>query len=312
MDKINNTQGKFQNPEYTKDGNPRAFVNLQALETLWFNSGTLCNLECANCYIESSPKNDALVYISHDEVLSYLQEIKDENIHLKEIGITGGEPFMNPDILKIMESILEDEFHLLILTNAMRPMMRHQDALIKLRERFSDQLSIRVSTDHYTRELHETERGNRSWEPMLLGLKWLSDHNFNINVAGRTFSHETENALRSGYQKFFDENNIKVNASNPHSLILFPEMNEKEDVTEIITSCWGILDIDPTTLMCASSRMIVKHKGAEHPAIMACTLLAYDQQFNMGKTLSSAKTKVSLNHPYCSTFCVLGGASCSN
>lgn len=312
MDKINTSQGKFENPDYTKDGSPRAIVELQGLETLWINTGTLCNLACVNCYIESSPKNDALVYISHEEVLSYLQEIRDENIHVKEIGITGGEPFMNPGILKIMESILEDGFSLLMLSNAMRPMMRHQDALLELRDRFTGQLSIRVSTDHYTKELHETERGVKSWQPMLLGLKWLSDNNFDVRVAGRTFSHENEHILRNGYQKFFDENNIKVDASNPHSLILFPEMNEKEDATEITTSCWGILDIDPSTLMCASSRMIVKHKGAEHPAIMACTLLAYDPQFNMGKTLKSAKTKVSLNHPHCSTFCVLGGASCSN
>lgn len=312
MDKMNTSEGKFQNPGYTKDGSARASVSLGELETLWFNTGTLCNLACVNCYIESSPTNDALVYINHDEVLSYLNEIREERIQVREIGITGGEPFMNPDIIKIMESILKFGFDLLMLTNAMRPMMRHQEALKKLNDKYPDKVSIRVSTDHYTQELHETERGDKSWGPMLLGLQWLSDNGFDLSVAGRTFSHEDEDVLRNGYLTFFKKNKINVNASDPHSLILFPEMNEKEDATEITTSCWKILDVDPSTMMCASSRMIVKHKGAAFPVIMACTLLPYGPQFNMGRTLKTAKKKVSLNHPNCSTFCVLGGASCSN
>ena len=95
---------KFTDPLFTADGQKRASVELQSLETLWFNTGTLCNLECINCYIESSPKNDALVYISHEEVLSYLNEINENDIIVREIGLTGGEPFMNPDILKIIEN----------------------------------------------------------------------------------------------------------------------------------------------------------------------------------------------------------------
>ena len=38
------------------------------LETLWINTGSLCNLTCGNCFMESSPKNDRLVYISHEEL----------------------------------------------------------------------------------------------------------------------------------------------------------------------------------------------------------------------------------------------------
>ncbi|MDZ7826085.1 MAG: hypothetical protein U5R48_08865 [Gammaproteobacteria bacterium] len=54
----------FVDPERTLDGSQRARVALRKLETLWFNTGTQCNLTCENCYIESSPTNDALVYLS--------------------------------------------------------------------------------------------------------------------------------------------------------------------------------------------------------------------------------------------------------
>ena len=304
--------GKFSDPKFTAKGERRASVSLKSLATLWFNTGTLCNLECVNCYIESSPKNDALVYISHQEVVSFLDEIRDHKITVKEIGLTGGEPFMNPDIIKIMESVLDHGFKLLVLTNAMSPMMRHQDALVTLKDKYKDRLSLRVSTDHFEKEIHQEERGDRSWEPMILGLKWLSDNGFDISVAGRTFTREGDGLLRTGYEKLFAELDISVDASNSRSLVLFPEMNEQEDVVEITTDCWGILNVDPNQMMCASSRMIVKHKGASRPAIMACTLLAYDEQFNMGEKLASAREEVSLNHEFCSTFCVLGGASCSN
>ena len=38
--------------------------------------------------------------------------------------------------------------------------------------------------------------------------------------------------------------------------------------------------------MCASSRMVVKRKGAARPAVVACTLLPYDPQFELGRTLA--------------------------
>ena len=63
--------------------------------------------------------------------------------------------------------------------------------------------------------------------------------------------------------------------------------------------------------MCASARMVVKRKGAATPAVLACTLLAYEPQFELGRTLAEAARAVPLNHPYCASFCVLGGAACS-
>ncbi|MEP5806354.1 MAG: radical SAM protein, partial [Roseobacter sp.] len=68
--------GKFEDPLVTATGEARAHVALRSPKTLWFNTGTLCNIACVNCYIESSPKNDALVYITADEVRDYLDQLK--------------------------------------------------------------------------------------------------------------------------------------------------------------------------------------------------------------------------------------------
>ena len=302
---------KFSDPYATATGEKRAYINLNTLKTLWFNTGTLCNLACINCYIESTPKNDRLVYLTREEVCAYLDEIRRDNLGTEEIGITGGEPFMNPDIIPIMEEALKRNFKLLVLTNAMRPMMKCENELLRLLNIYGDQMTIRVSVDHFKQELHEEERGPRSWEPMMKGLQWLSDHDFHIDIAGRTRWGENEQELRDGFAKFFSEHNINIDAQDQKQLMLFPEMDEKAEVPEITTDCWDILGVNPDDMMCSSSRMIVKFKGDNKPSVMACTLLAYDQQFNMGETLKESSESVQLNHPHCAKFCVLGGGVCS-
>ena len=302
---------KFSDPEFTADGQRRAHVGMKGLDTLWFNTGTLCNLTCVNCYIESSPKNNRLVYLTLDEVTGYLDEIRDLDLPTTEIGITGGEPFMNPDIIGIMRLSLERGFKLLVLTNAMRPMMKCAGELLELKEKFGKQMVLRVSVDHFCRKMHEEERGAHSWEPMMKGLRWLAENGFSMDVAGRTRWGEEEAELRAGFASLFEKHNITVDANSPKELVLFPEMDAELEVPEITTACWKILNKSPSDIMCSSSRMVVKHKGDEKPSVMACTLLAYDQQFNMGLTLEEASRPVSLNHPHCAKFCVLGGGACS-
>tara|TARA_B100000614_G_scaffold211102_1_gene194280 strand:- start:20 stop:985 length:966 start_codon:yes stop_codon:yes gene_type:complete len=302
---------KFRDPDVTAKGEARASVDLQRLETLWFNTGTLCNLTCADCYIESSPKNDRLTYISLAEVEAYLDEIETGGFGKIEIGLTGGEPFMNPDILPIIETCLTRGHNVIVLTNAMRPMMKCADGLLAINERFGDRLVLRVSVDHYTQALHEMERGKRSWKPTIDGLAWLAANGFSINVAGRMKWGEPEDKMRAGYARMCDEVGIDLDTDDPMALVLFPEMDADLDVPEITTACWDILGVSPGAMMCATSRMVVKRKGADAPAVVACTLLPYDPQFEMGETLEEASRGVKLNHPHCARFCVLGGGSCS-
>ena len=304
---------KFADPYITNNGGQRAHVALTDLSTLWLNTGTLCNLACKNCYIKSTPSNDRLSYLSLAEVLPYLDEIQRDGYKTREIGITGGEPFMNPEILAIMQACLSEGFKLLVLTNAMRPMMRPriQAGLLDLKKVYSEALTLRVSVDHFTQSRHEEERGQASWAPMIKGLKWLSTNKFQIDIAGRTLWGESEAELREGFAALFQQQSISIDALDAKQLTLFPEMNEDTQVPEISTECWDILGVSANDMMCASSRMVVKHKGQEKPSVMACTLLAYDEQFDMGSTLGEASKSVQLNHPHCAKFCVLGGGSCS-
>ena len=301
---------KFRNPDITAKGERRATVALGALETLWFNTGTLCNLTCANCYIESSPRNDRLAYLTTNEVRAYLDEIERDRLGTRLIGFTGGEPFMNPDLPEILELVLDRGYEALVLTNAMKPMRKVQGRLLALRHH-GKALIIRVSIDHYSADVHERERGAHSWAPTIEGLCWLAQEGFEVHVAGRRFTDEPEAAMRAGFAALFTELGVAIDSQDPMALMLFPEMDASADVPEITVACWGILHKSPGDVMCASSRMVVKRRGAARPVVVACTLLPYDPAFELGATLRDAAGDVKLNHPHCARFCVLGGAACS-
>lgn len=302
---------KFQDPILTAKGEKRAVVALTKLQTLWFNTGSLCNITCVNCYMDSSPKNDDLAHLSLNDVTPYLDEIKAEGFGVEEIAFTGGEPFMNPNLIAMLDQVLSRGFKALVLTNAMKPMSHKREVLLNLQKRFGSELSIRVSMDHYSKKRHEQERGANTWAPMIDGLKWLSNNDFNLAVAGRTCWGETDALARAGYATLFDKENISIYAHLPASLVLFPEMDAKSDVPEITVSCWEILGVAPEKMMCATSRMIVKRREADRPVVVPCTLLPYDTRFELGHKLAQSAKNVHLNHPHCAKFCVLGGASCS-
>lgn len=300
---------KFRDPKITAKGERRASVAFAGFETLWFNTGSLCNIECANCYILSSPTADHFIYLTPDDMAPFLDELSTPI----EIGFTGGEPFLNPDVIRLCEMALERGHSLLILTNAMRPMMRPrvQAGLLNLNTRFPGQMTLRVSLDHFSAAGHDAERGTGAFAKALPGLDWLSEHGFIMHIAGRAMFSDSDASARDGYRALIADHNWPIDADDPAALMLFPEMDDQVDVPEITTACWDILSVQPSSMMCATSRMVVRRKGEPKARVLACTLLWDDVQFDMGGTLSEAAQTVSLNHPHCAKFCVLGGASCS-
>ena len=304
----NVSENKFKNPITTADGSTRAFIEAKRIKTLWFNTGTLCNIECKNCYIESSPKNDRLVYITFEEVKLFIDEAIDKNLGTKEIGFTGGEPFMNKDVLKMIEYSLSKNFKVLVLSNAMKPMLNRKEDLLKINHQ---DLTIRVSIDHYQKEKHEEIRGKNTFNVMMEGLKWLNQNNFNYALATRLLWGEQEDQLRDNFNLFIDKYNLKLDAKSKEQLVTFAEMDEKVDTPEITTACWNLLGKNPDDIMCSSSRMVVKKKTSPKPSVIACTLLPYEDEFDLGQNLTNSLKKIYLNHKHCSKFCVLGGSSCS-
>ena len=260
----------------------------------------------------SSPKNDQLAYLTREEARVFLTEASQLRDSPIDIGFTGGEPFINPDCIGMIEDSLAAGHRVLTLTNAIKPMQRLKPALLDLNRRFPGRLTLRVSLDHYAADGHEKIRGPNSWRPAIDGLLWLAANNFDLAIAARMAWDEAGPATRAGFRALFEALDLAIDADDPGRLVLFPEMDAEEDVPEISEACWAILGKSSDAMMCSSSRMVIKRKGAERPVVASCTLLPYSHAFEMGSTLAEARGPVSLNHAFCARFCVLGGASCGS
>ncbi len=286
--------------EDTPQAEPVSRQKLERLETLWINTGTLCNLSCIGCFMESSPDNDSLAYFS----LRFLNEIlATSTVELQEIGFTGGEPFMHPDILPMLEAVLATGRRVLVLTNAMRPMQRHAAALAALLRRWPDQLAIRVSLDHFLPEKHDALRGRQAFTGAIAGLKLLAEAGVKISVAARTPWGESEVVMRQGFAALFAAQGIPLDAQAPHDLVLFPEIDVASPVPEVTHTALAALSPE-RKLMCATSRMVVQRRGALSPDFTPCTLLP-------DRSLPQIDVSIPLDHPHCAQFCVYGRASCA-
>lgn len=302
---------RFADPNRTASGEPHAQVMLDRLATLWFNTGTLCNIACIGCYIESSPHNDRLVYLPRNAFDRFMDEAEIAHPELQEIGLTGGEPFMNPDVPGMIEAALARGYRVLVLTNAMRPMQRYVPWLHRLHIKFGAKLGLRVSLDHYTRDGHEKVRGKSSFAPALAGLSWLVRNGVSTSVAARLGADEPETTHRAGFAALFRKHDLSLDAWNPDQLVLFPELVTEAIPPEVSETCWQALSSRGREVMCATSRMIVHRKGEAAPRVVACTLQPHTPGFDLGNSLVEARRTVTLNHPHCARFCVFGAASCT-
>lgn len=299
---------KFRDPRVTASGEVCASAGLDALRTLWFNTGTLCNIACTHCYIESSPTNDRLVYLSRDDVGPFLDEV-DPSV---DIGFTGGEPFMNPHIIDLLGMALALGHHVQVQTNAMRPMMRLRtlEGLLHLRREHGERLVFRVSLDHPDAEVHDAERGAGAFDETIAGIDWLMANGFVVHVAGRQWGGD-EAVLRRRYGALFTDLGWPIDEKRPPELVLLPELDVSADAPEITATDWDRLGVRPQDMMCASSRMILKRAGQSRPVVTACVLLPYDPRFELGATLAESVQDVALNHPCCAQVCVRGGGACA-
>ena len=223
---------KFNNLTLTAEGKARAFIEAKNLKTLWFNTGTLCNLTCKNCYIESSPTNDRLSYLNFDEYLKFMIEAKEEGLNLLEIGFTGGEPFLNKDFTKMLNHSVQQDVEVLVLTNAMKPMLNKRSEILNLNK---DKLTFRISIDHVDEKKHEKIRGQNSYKPMIEGVKWLRDNNFKMSLATRLMWGESEEHTRKAFKAFVLKHGLKIDANSSKDLVTFAEMDVKQDTPEITT-----------------------------------------------------------------------------
>ncbi len=280
-------------------------VPLVALDTLWFQvAGTICNIACTHCFISCSPKNHAHEMLSLTEVEKRLAEARE--LGVREYYFTGGEPFMNRDMLPILEATLK-QGPATVLTNGM---LLRAEVCRRLRELFDQSeysLDIRVSLDGFDAGSHDAIRGAGVWERVMIGLRNLADAGINPVITVTTAADGVASA--EGRTRFLE---LIRGFGFPHPrlkvLSLF-RIGAEETRTRAYED-WERLTAESLTgeeaavLQCSSCRMVTS-KG-----VFVCPILIEEPEARMGDTLAETLRSFPLKYGACHT-CWVDGVTCT-
>jgi molybdenum cofactor biosynthesis enzyme MoaA len=153
-------------------GSEYPFVPSVSLDTLWFQvAGTLCNLKCTHCFISCSPTNRSHEMLTLEDVRARLAEAA--TLGVREYYFTGGEPFLNPEMMEILEETLRYG-PASVLTNGLFLTPERCRRLRELFDASEYSLDLRVSIDGYTAEQNDPIRGAGTFEKILRGIANLA------------------------------------------------------------------------------------------------------------------------------------------
>ncbi len=285
---------------------PRGYIQPHALNELWFHTGTACNLACPFCLEGSKPGDDRLQLLRLKDAAPFIEEAL--TLGTKQISFTGGEPFVNKEIVPILEYALRHR-PCLVLTNGTEPLLKR----VKQLERFKNgtyALSFRVSLDFPDAVRHDAGRGQGMFASALAGLRKLHEMGFQVSVASQLSSSKAAADTSAAFMDIFRDAGLPENLP----LVYFPEFHPPGasiSTPRITAGCLAgyLTEESRRSFMCAFSKMVVKVGG--RMKVYACTLVDDDPEYILGETLTDAmRTAVTMKHHRCYS-CFRYGASCS-
>lgn len=281
-------------------------VDLHHLDALWFQvAGTLCNLCCHHCFISCSPENHTLAMMSLAQVEGYVRQAVESGV--KEFYFTGGEPFLHPEIERML-SIALDIGPVTVLTNATRFTPERVAALGRLRDASPYSLELRTSLDGFSPETNDPIRGCGSFYRILHGIRLLLEGEFlPIITAMRRWPADQDEAQLAGFRDLLAGMGYRYpRIKFLPSLKLGQEVRRDRGYTpsEYLTESM-MAGFDAGHLMCSSSR-IVSAQG-----VHVCPILVGQPDSYLGESLAQGQAPYTLRHQACLT-CYQFGALCAN
>jgi molybdenum cofactor biosynthesis enzyme MoaA len=285
---------------------PAPAVALDHLDDLWFQvGGTVCNLECRHCFISCSPHNHHFGFLD----LAMVHRVLEESVRLgvKEYYFTGGEPFLNPDMVAILELTL-NYGPATVLTNGTVFKDEWLTRLNRAEAASPYSLEFRVSIDGYTAADNDPIRGPGTFDRILRGVRRLVDHGFlPILTVTRVAEDVDEASLVDGFVRL-----LKAHGYDRPRLKILPVLRigaeadrgrgyfKNERVTLEMMDTY-----DPSRLLCNHSRTVTDR------GVHVCPILIEAPDARLGGTLHEALGAYPLRHHACHT-CYQYGAICAN
>ena len=282
-------------------------VPLASLDQLWFQvAGTVCNLRCTHCFISCSPDNHSFWFMTREQVRAALEE--SAGMGVGEYYFTGGEPFMNREIVEILDDALEYG-PATVLTNATLLPPRRVAELRTCAEGRRHRLELRVSVDGPTPAVNDAIRGEGTFERAMDGVRRLVAAGFRPIVTTMQSWPCEETACMVGS---FRDALAAVGYTEPRLKVLPPLLIGKEaernrgyrSDERVTPEMLHGYDLD--RLLCRRARLVTA------AGVYACPILLDHPSARLAETLTEAVgVSATLCESACHT-CYVNGAICSN
>jgi MoaA/NifB/PqqE/SkfB family radical SAM enzyme len=272
--------------------------------TLWIQiTGTWCNLACTHCINASGPDEPWLKPIAPEVARAAIREA--DELGVKEIYFTGGEPFLHGEILELLADALAVA-PTTVLTNGTLIDDAMADRLAALARRCLYSLEIRVSLDDTDPEKNDRIRGAGVFDKAVSAIQLLHQRGL-LPIVTATEITSAEHAGGRGMYERFRDFLIARGIEKPRVKImpLFALGRSSRDGGRRLTE-EDLEGFDLGTLQCSESRVVA------NGGVYACPILAGLP----GARLSDGGLEASfrgapLYHPSCVT-CRETGMTCKN
>ena len=292
------------NATHTASGEPRGHIDFSRFRQLWVHTGTACNLHCPSCFEQAGPGDSRLQPMTLALAGPFLDEAA--RLGVESFGFTGGEPFVNRDLLPLLEYALRLA-PCLVLSNGTEPLQSQLDRLRELAAANPGALSIRISLDYPCATRHDAQRGPGCIAMALHSLRLLLEAGLTCTVARRLEDNEDTERTAATYAALFTHHGLPANLP----LVAFPDLQNNKKSPEISEKCIQTYHTPQScaAFMCAHSRMLVQQHGVAK--LYACTLVDNDPGYDLGSDLAGAlKARTLLRHKRCFN-CFACGVSCA-
>jgi len=277
------------------------FVRLSAL---WIQiTGTWCNLVCTHCINASGPREPWLKPLDGETARRAIADA--DALGVKEIYFTGGEPFLHPEILALLEEALAVA-PTTVLTNGTAITESIADDLGALARRAAYSFDVRVSLDDVDREANDRIRGEGAWARAVAAIRRLHARGVLPIVTATEMPSADGLAPVASYQRFRDFL-VGLGIDKPRVKIMpvFALGRLAADGGARLTE-ESLEGFDRTTLQCADARVVADG------GVYACPILAGlpGARLASGRIAESFRP-VRLYHTACVT-CHQTGMTCRN
>ena len=266
------------------------------LDALWIQvAGTRCNLTCRHCFVSCGPAVDTLSFLSRGRVREVVAEAR--GLGAREYYLTGGEPFLHPELLGIVEDVLAAG-PCTVLTNGTLFTAGRIRRLATLASASRYALELRVSLDGTSAPEHDAFRGPGAFERTMDGLRRCAAAGL-LPIVTLTLHHD-EDPLTFAAGAAVALRAAGIPRPRLKMLPLF-RIGRAADAT----ASAAINDFVTDRLPCGGCRAV--SSAGVHP----CPLLVDEPGGRMGARLADALGPVRLDHTACAT-CWWSGATCAN